>query len=56
MRRMATSTFGLANHLALIACFISYEKRMQNEKCPNNIRLRYVKLVLKNLYFVIVRN
>ena len=33
--------FGFSNHLALIAYFISYEKWMQREKCPNNTCLRY---------------
>ena len=31
--------YGIANHLTLIACFISYEKWVQREKYPNNTRL-----------------
>jgi hypothetical protein len=33
--------FGYANQFALIACFISYEKWAQGEKCLNNTSLRY---------------
>ena len=35
MRQMAMDTIWIGIHLALIACFISYEKWVQREKCPS---------------------
>ena len=32
MRKVATNIFGFANHLALIVCFISYEKWVAKRK------------------------
>ena len=38
MTQIARARFGFANHHALIACFISYEKPMQREpKHPFNL-------------------
>jgi hypothetical protein len=41
MRSGYRHDFGFANHLTLIACFISYEKWVQREKCLSKTRLPY---------------
>jgi hypothetical protein len=35
---------GIGNHLALIVCFLSYEKWVQRESIPSKARLTYVNL------------
>ena len=36
IRDLKSIRHNMAHHLALITCFISYEKWMQREKYPNN--------------------
>ena len=36
MRQIDTCMIWIANHLTLVACFISYKKWVQREKCLNN--------------------
>ena len=40
-KKFVQGRYGIANHLALFECFISYEKWVQREKYPNNTRLPY---------------
>jgi hypothetical protein len=44
LKKYDANGFGIANHLAMIACFISYKKWVQWEKCPSNARLPYIGL------------
>ena len=40
-KKFVQGRYGIANHLALFECFISYEKWVQRENYPNNTRLPY---------------
>ena len=49
LRKMSTGMKVFANHIALIACFISYKKWAQRGKYLNNTRLPYTRFSLGNL-------